>query len=262
LEWYILSVPKIKQLVAKILLAFGYSINSKTKKELIQRIWGSGPRPGISTARKRMILSASKSQLGQDILGLSISGFDKPGYFVEFGAADGVALSNSYLLEKDFGWSGILCEPSTGWHEALKLNRTCVIDTRCVYSDSGGKISFSENYLGELSAITAYTEPNSRGVLKRTTSSYEVETVSLVDLLKTHNAPKFIDFLSIDTEGSEFEILKNFEFQSYRFGAICVEHNFGETREKINKLLLANDYTQVHKDLSDFDDWYVQAINR
>jgi hypothetical protein len=82
-----------------------------------------------------------------------------------------------------------------------------------------------------------------------------------MDLLKAHNAPKFIEFLSIDTEGSEFEILKDFDFQSYRFGAICVEHNFSDTRERINELLLANGYAQVHSDLSEFDDWYVQEAN-
>jgi hypothetical protein len=37
-----------------------------------------------------------------------------------------------------------------------------------------------------------------------------------------------------------------------------VEHNFADTREKINSLLLANGYQQVHADLSDFDDWYIQ----
>jgi FkbM family methyltransferase len=255
-------VPKIKELAAKLLLALGYSIKSKTKKTLIQRTWGTGSVAGISGAQEKNLRRHSKSQLGQDLLGLSISGLDKPGYFVEFGAADGVALSNSYILEKHFGWSGILCEPSTGWHEALKQNRSCIIDTRCVYSVSGEKLSFSENYLGELSAITAYAEPNANGVLKRTTSSYEVETISLLDLLKAHNAPKYIEFLSIDTEGSEFEILKDFDFQSYRFGAICVEHNFADTRQKINDLLLASGYMQVHKDVSDFDDWYVQSINR
>jgi FkbM family methyltransferase len=255
-------VPKIKELAAKILLALGYSISSKTKKTLIQRIWRAGSGMGISGAQEKSLLSHSKSQLGQDILGLSVSGLDNPGFFVEFGAADGVALSNSFILEKRFGWSGILCEPSTGWHEALKQNRSCVIDTRCVYSVSGETIGFSENYLGELSAITAYAEPNANRMLKRTTSSYEVETISLLDLLKSHNAPKFIEFLSIDTEGSELEILKTFDFQSYRFGAICVEHNFADTREKINALLLASGYMQVHKDLSDFDDWYVQDTNR
>jgi FkbM family methyltransferase len=255
-------VPRIKDLAAKILLALGYSIKSRTKKTLIQRTWRTGFESGMSSAQEKNLLRHSKSQLGQDLLGLSISGLDKPGFFVEFGAADGVALSNSYILERHFGWSGILCEPSTGWHEALKQNRTCVIDTRCVYSVSGETISFSENYLGELSAITAYAEPNANGVLKRTTSSYEVETISLLDLLKFHNAPKFIEFLSIDTEGSEFEILKNFDFQSYSFGSICVEHNFADTREKIRTLLLTNGYIQVHEDLSDFDDWYVQDTNR
>ena len=255
-------MPKIKEFAAKLLLALGYSIRSKTKQSLIQRTWRSGSGSRISGVQEKNLLRHSKSQLGQDILGLSVSGLDKPGFFVEFGASDGVALSNSHMLEKHFGWNGILCEPSTAWHDSLKQNRSCIIDTRCVYSVSGEKISFSENYLGELSAITAYAEPNAHGVLKRTTSSYEVETISLLDLLKAHNAPKYIELLSIDTEGSEFEILKNFDFQSYRFGAICVEHNFADTREKINNLLLANGYVQVHSDLSDFDDWYVQATNR
>jgi FkbM family methyltransferase len=252
-------VPKIKEFASKLLLALGYSIKSKTKKTLIQRVWGSGSGNTVSSAQERKLLRYSKSQLGQDIFALTVAGLDRPGFFLEFGAADGVALSNSHLLEKRFGWTGILCEPSTAWHDSLKHNRSCVIDTRCVYSVSGEKISFSENYLGELSAITAYAEPNASGILKRTTSSYEVETISLLDLLKAHNAPKFVDFLSIDTEGSEFEILKNFDFLSYRFGAICVEHNFADTRQKINNLLLANGYVQVYPDLSDFDNWYVQA---
>jgi FkbM family methyltransferase len=252
-------VPKIKEFAAKLLLALGYSIKSKTKKALIQRVWGSGSGNTLSSAQERKLLRYSKSQLGQDIFALTVSGLDRPGFFIEFGAADGVALSNSHILEKRFGWTGILCEPSKAWHEALIQNRSCIIDTRCVYSISGEKISFSENYLGELSAITAYAQPNASGILKRTTSSYEVDTISLLDLLKAHDAPRFVDFLSIDTEGSEFEILKNFDFLSYRFGAICVEHNFADTRQKINNLLLANGYVQVYPDLSDFDDWYVQA---
>jgi hypothetical protein len=88
-----------------------------------------------------------------------------------------------------------------------------------------------------------------------------VETVSLENLLKDHDAPRHIDFLSIDTEGSEFEILGSFDFNSYRFGVICVEHNYSDTREKIHSLLLANGYRQVHEDLSDFDDWYVQETS-
>jgi FkbM family methyltransferase len=251
-------VPKIKEFAAKLLLALGYSIKSKTKKSLIQRVWGEGSDSSISRAQERVLLRHSKSQLGQDLLGLSVSGLDKPGFFVEFGASDGVALSNSHILEKHFGWTGILCEPSTGWHDALKKNRSCTIDTRCVYSVSGEKISFSENYLGELSAITALAEPNANGVLKRTTSSYVVETVSLLDLLKFHNAPKFIDFLSIDTEGSEFEILSSLDYDKYNIKIITCEHNYTSFREKIFELLTSKNYKRKFENLSKWDDWYIK----
>ena len=254
-------MPIIKEFAARVLLALGYSIRSSTKKTLIQRIWKSSSQTLISSVQERTLLRNSKSQLGQDILGLSAKGLREPGFFVEFGASDGFALSNTHLLEKQFGWSGILCEPSKSWHQALKKNRSCLIDTRCVYLSTGEKIGFSENYLGELSSITKFAEPNSSGLLKRTTTSYEVETISLVDLLDQHKAPKHIDFLSVDTEGSEFEILEAFDFHKYSFGVICVEHNFAETKEKINKLLLSNGYKQVHADLSDFDDWYVQGTS-
>ena len=50
---------------------------------------------------------------------------------------------------------------------------------------------------------------------------------------------------------------RSFDFRSYQFGAICVEHNFADTREKINRLLVANGYEQVRAELPDFDDWYV-----
>ncbi len=247
-------------MASRILLSLGYSINFKTKQELVRRIWGSSDSKN-SLDKVRKALRYSKSQLGQDILGLSISGLDKPGYFVEFGAADGIALSNTFVLEKEFGWSGILCEPGTNWHQSLQANRDCIIDTRCVYSVSGESVSFSENYLGELSSITKFASPRKQGFIKRTLSSYQVETVSLEDLLDFHKAPKQIEFLSIDTEGSEFEILDGFDFQTYSFGSICVEHNFGPTRELIKSLLTKNGYTQVHADLSEFDDWYIQSTN-
>jgi FkbM family methyltransferase len=160
------------------------------------------------------------------------------------------------------GWSGILCEPSRSWHEDLKRNRSCTVDTRCVYSKTGEQISFSENYIGELSGITEFTGDDHRGILDRTTTSYQVETISLLDLLKSHNAPRHIEFLSVDTEGSEFEILNAFDFSQHSFGAICVEHNYLENRPKVKQLLEANGYRQVYPELSEFDDWFVLKTNQ
>lgn len=203
------------------------------------------------------IIQTSKSQLGQDVLALAQTGAKKPGFFVEFGATNGIDLSNTYLLEKNFGWKGILCEPAKNWHNDLLANREAIIDTRCVFTSSGGNLEFSESTDGELSTLSDFVESDShQRLLSRT---YLVTTVTLKDLLHEHKAPKFIDFLSIDTEGSEYLILRDFDFETYRFGLICVEHNYTENREKINGLLSEKGYRRVLEHLSMWDDWYVSA---
>ena len=68
-------------------------------------------------------LSKSKAQLKQDLIVLSQLKFKENGFFVEFGATNGLNLSNSYLLENSFNWKGVLSEPSPQWHEVLKENR-------------------------------------------------------------------------------------------------------------------------------------------
>lgn len=254
-------MPRLKNLVSSILLAFGYSINSKSKKKLLGDLIRLPGSKGLTPLEARRTYKSSKSQLGQDLLALIGSGAKRNGFFVEFGAADGVALSNSYLLEKEFGWSGILCEPSRSWREDIKRNRSCTIEFRCVYSRSGEQISFSENYIGELSGITEFAGDDHHGLINRTTTSYQVETITLLDLLKQHNAPSHVDFLSVDTEGSEFEILNAFDFGQFSFGAICVEHNYLPNRSRVKDLLVSKGYRQVYPELSEYDDWFVLGTN-
>ena len=70
--------------------------------------------------------------------------------------------------------------------------------------------------------------------------------------------PKKIDYMSIDTEGSEFEILNSFDFNEYDIKVITCEHNYTEMREKIYALLSKNGYIRKHSEYSMFDDWYVK----
>jgi hypothetical protein len=93
------------------------------------------------------ILILSKSQLKQDIFVLNELNFKKEGYFVEFGAANGKFLSNTFLLEREFNWSGILVEPSKIFHEEIFNSRNCIIDKRAVWAESGSKLLFAENSL-------------------------------------------------------------------------------------------------------------------
>ncbi len=89
--------------------------------------------------------------------------------------------------------------------------------------------------------------------------TYTVRTISLVDMLKKHNAPSVIDYLSIDTEGSEFEILSAFDFSKYQFNAITCEHNYAPIRDDIHSLLSQHGYRRVFPHISQCDDWYVTA---
>ena len=84
-------------------------------------------------------------------------------------------------------------------------------------------------------------------------------TVSLEDLLDFYDAPKEIDYLSIDTEGSEFEILNSFNFNKYKIKIITVEHNWTENREKIFDHLTKNGFNRIHTDLTHCDDWYISS---
>ena len=84
-----------------------------------------------------------------------------------------------------------------------------------------------------------------------------VETISLLDMLDKFDAPRHIDYLSIDTEGSEYEILRDFDFDKYKFSVITCEHNQTETRDRIYDLLTGKGYVRKMEDLSQQDDWYV-----
>ncbi len=202
----------------------------------------------------------SRSQLMQDLFVLSELGERRDaGFFVEFGAADGVSFSNSWLLEKRLGWKGILAEPARCWHESLSRNRACAIETDCVWSHTGEKLDFDEVAAGEFSTLSEFSQSDCHAQTRAEKVRYQVPTISLNDLLRRHGAPAEPDYLSIDTEGSEFAILQEFDFARYAFKVITCEHNHTPKREQIRQLLESAGYRRKHEELSRFDDWYVRA---
>ena len=198
------------------------------------------------------------SQNYQDLFALSSNHFKRNGFFVEFGATNGVNISNTYLLEKEFKWSGILVEPAISWHQELKMNLTCTIDTNCVWSASEEDISFCETNEKEYSTIKNFFSADLHHEKRSNYSEYIVKSISLLDLLKKYDAPRIIDYISIDTEGSEYEILKNFDFKEYQFRSITCEHNFTENRNAIFNLLTSFGYRRVNYDIKSYEDWYIR----
>ena len=196
------------------------------------------------------------SQHKQDLFVLASLDGKTNGYFVEFGATDGIHISNTYLLEKDYGWTGIVAEPCKAWHEALLQNRKCHVDTRCVWKESGQILVFNETENKDLSCIDQYSDHDMWAKSRQDGNRYEVETVSLNDLLAAYNAPDEIDYLSIDTEGSEYEILSAFNFDKYKIKVITCEHNNTIMKPLIDDLLTSKGYRRQPA-IVDNEDWFI-----
>lgn len=101
------------------------------------------------------------------------------GYFVEFGATNGIELSNPFLLEKKYNWRGILVEPARVWHNGLSINRGCLVDTRCVWAESGLHLQFNEVH--GLSTLDTFSNSDMHSAFRQAGTRYQVETISLLD---------------------------------------------------------------------------------
>ena len=87
-------------------------------------------------------LSFSKSQIRQDLFVLNELDFKNNGFFIEFGAANGIDNSNTFILENKFGWDGLLAEPAKIYHQNLAINRKCKIEKKCIWNESKKKLNF------------------------------------------------------------------------------------------------------------------------
>ena len=200
-----------------------------------------GSNKSINYAKVINALLNSTSERYQDIFALLLNNCKNNGFFVEFGACDGLAANNTYTLEKYFKWDGILAEPDKHWHKAIRKKRSVKIDNRCVSSETGKQMTF---YQSDRPGNSSVEEGHK--YLGAIVDSYEVETVSFMDLLECYNAPEYIDFLSVDTEGHEKEVFTNFDFTKYKFGFICVEqHGDLAPEDSVEPLLKDAGYTVI-----------------
>ncbi len=205
-----------------------------------------------------------KSQLYQDAFASFIIANKYEKTFLEFGATDGLDLSNSFSLEAFEGWKGVLSEPSIQWHEALKKNRKMSnIITKCIWSHSGKSLDFFMSDVGVLSTINDFIESDKNSMPGNTTERKKggkiisVETISLNDVIKEYFNNISPSYISIDTEGSEYEILKFFNLDIYRPKLFTIEHNFTDYQKQIDSLMKTHNYKRVFNKLTSFDAWYV-----
>ena len=207
-----------------------------------------------------------QSQIYQDIFASFIVGDKYDKTFLEFGATDGLDISNSYTLENSFNWKGVLSEPSPQWHEALKKNRkNSKIITKCIWKESGKKLDFFMSDFGSLSTIKDFVEsdkisiPTNTEIRLKSGKTISVETISLNDVINEYFNSICPSYISIDTEGSEYEILKAFDLDNFRPKVFTIEHNHTENEIKIDEHLITNGYVRIFRKLTTFDAWYIPS---
>lgn len=155
----------------------------------------------------------------------------KNGVFVEFGANDGITNSNTYYLEKELEWNGICIEPIPHSFKNLENNRNCIklnvgiSDKECIEN-----FTVISTYKYQLSGITEeYNEIRYNNIinqaknLNKSIENMKIPCVTLNSILEKHNI-FHIDYLSIDTEGNEFKIIKTIDFKRYDIELLSVEN--------------------------------------
>jgi hypothetical protein len=174
----------------------------------------------------------TNGQAQQDKFILNILKNKRNGYFLEIGSNDAVAINNTYLLEKNYGWRGIMIEYDWKFlpgYKHLRPNSTHVIHdaTKIDY-----KVLFETN-----------------------------NAPTNVDYLQ-------IDLEAAN--GSTIETLKNLDkniLDKYKFATITFEHdvyhtNFGNTRNVSREIFAKRGYVRVFSDVNNgginpYEDWYV-----
>lgn len=154
-------------------------------------------------------------QLLQDAWVARSLGYKKNGFFVDIGAHDGREFSNSYFFERYLNWSGIAIEANPEIFDKLVAGRECKCVKALVSEYDGIRLPFEVSQ--EHSMLS--------GVNHSCKDPIYMQSRSLMSLLEEHNAPKQIDYISLDTEGNEPDILQSFDCKKYDVTCWTIEHN-------------------------------------
>lgn len=167
------------------------------------------------------------SQAGQDIFVRLITNFQNNGYFLDIGCQHTKCLNNTYILEKELHWSGIMIDMDISRIEQCYKDRS--MNTKKMAAD----------------------------LTKR----------SLREILIEEKSPNLIDYISLDIDWATEYVLDNFPFDQYRFKIMTFEHDTytsgQKLREKSRQILTTQGYTilcsNVRNAGNPFEDWYVDA---
>jgi len=177
------------------------------------------------------------------------------GFFIETGSCDGIFQSNTFYLETELNWSGLLIEPNPDYVKECIVNRP----KSKVYDCALVSFDFDKDHtvLYSIALKGAMGTVEDRGMWA---NEFEIPVVhqkipvrTLTSILDEVN-PEKIDFLSLDVEGYELNVLQGLNFEKYKPELIVVECH-GDTINPVNDLL--SPYYDLDNKISNIDYVYV-----
>lgn len=214
------------------------------------------PREIAVPAEHFTFLSPKYSQIGQDEWVLRATGFKESGFFIEIGAHDGVSNSNTFLLERDFAWRGIIVEANPRWYREACKNRLSIAVNAAVSTESGKKLDFVD--AGAVGCLLSQLQSDTHLTYRQkhidAGAIIKVPSIRCDEILGLYNAPELIDYISIDTEGSEIDVLRSMDFSRWRVCLLSVEHcGIEEKRAEMLSFLTPYGFERIRVW---FEDWF------
>jgi FkbM family methyltransferase len=172
---------------------------------------------------------ALPSQNGEDVILWNFFGRKRKGFYVEVGAYDGFALSNTYFFEA-IGWGGVLIEAAPDLHRACVIARPGSVVVHAAVGKRAGSTTFTvvsgERGVAALSSLA----PDHARIAREGGNAIQVEVPmrTLDDILG--DFPGAVDFVSIDVEGGELDVLGGFDIDRFRPRVLVIEENRPDDR--------------------------------
>lgn len=195
------------------------------------------------------------SQHGEDCLLWQFFEQKSRGYYVDVGAFDGVHLSNTYTFELA-GWSGLCVEPLPDMFARCQQHRpgAACVNMACIADATQTQVTFYVEALGLLSGVQPDREADVQRRYERRGLHFEgfqtisVQACTLTSLLDAYvpNGTS-IDFISIDVEGTELDVLRGLDFTRYRPRLFILEANTSAQREALLAFMQDVGYVPVRR---------------
>ena len=176
----------------------------------------------------------SYAQHGEDVIIRKFFPDKHDGVCIDVGAVDGICMSNSLHFEQD-GWFSICCEANPEMYESLKMNRLEAVHG-AIGAEDLLEVEFNIVNLtaqgGNETAVSAVTIDqrllDQHEFLKPEIRKVNVPMFTLDTVLLKYPAITHIDFVSIDTEGTELEVLKGFDIARWQPTLFVIENNYND----------------------------------